>query len=931
MKKKIFTFLLALTASVGMSWATTTDLASITDNYTAQDGDILTGTLGVNVKISIADGATVTLLNANINGDKTWTTGEYAGLTCLGDATITIVGKNFVSGFYADELGNGYPGIYVPSGKTLIINGTGSLTAQSSTEEAAGIGARKDMSCGNIEIQSGKITAIASGEYGAGIGGAYNASCGNITISGGIVTAVGGDHCAGIGGGRRGANTNAGHCGNILICGGVVSATSGKHAAAIGGGRGNNNNYKTNCGTITITNTALKVYAEQGGDKGSTNTIGAGKYGNNVTVTIGGNTGVKNDDPYTYRTKEDGAIVVDYINAIGTVVYTQECKDKIDIARELYDALEDSQIDLVINYQTLIDAEAAYAALIPQPQIGPKEVLDLGTTGCVGEHYQLTGGGTNIYRTVGGVDNKMITIESLHGEIIDNISLKLYYYNVWTGYSVAASSGDVSSWNYDAYEDLVITNINATSVTLSRVGSGQANGYVMFEKVTINNSDEPQPQPEPEGDGKLTGAFTINADGDQILFSKGNLQYQASTTTWRFATNQYDMIGADNANISDTYTGWIDLFGWGTGNNPTNTSDQDEDYSTFVDWGVNAISNGGNEANLWRTLTIQEWGYLIQTRTNAADLKGQATVADVHGYVLLPDSWTLPAGLSFTASPNNWTTNVYTAEQWTQMEAAGAVFLPATGYRNPDIVYVDEKGWYWSSNVYTDIVAYDFEFTETNSRVFGSRHYFGQPVRLVTAAPTPTPTPQPAEDVNITPNVDPDHADVYYSTFYDSANKYALPAGVEAYVATLDGANLLLSKIAEAGQTIPADNAVILKSSVTPFTLSISDAEAVPVNAINSLQGTDESIATPANCYVLAGNDGVGFYHYTASMLNPHKAYVIYSGSQAPGRMRFIFDQATGVESVQRSAISSQKVIENGQLFIIKNGVKYNAQGQVVK
>jgi len=194
-------------------------------------------------------------------------------------------------------------------------------------------------------------------------------------------------------------------------------------------------------------------------------------------------------------------------------------------------------------------------------------------------------------------------------------------------------------------------------------------------------------------------------------------------------------------------------------------------------------------------------------------------------------------------------------------------------------------------------------------------------------------TPAPAEDVDITPNADPDHAGVYYSTFYDSANKYALPAGVEAYVATLDGANLLLSKIADAGQTIPADNAVILKSSVTPFTLSISDAETVPVNAINHLEGTDVSIATPANCYVLAGNDGVGFYHYTASMLNPHKAYVIYSGApnQAPKRMPFIFNQATGVENVQGDKVQSTKVIENGVLYIIKNGVKYNAQGQVVK
>ncbi|MBQ6724905.1 MAG: Ig domain-containing protein [Paludibacteraceae bacterium] len=194
-------------------------------------------------------------------------------------------------------------------------------------------------------------------------------------------------------------------------------------------------------------------------------------------------------------------------------------------------------------------------------------------------------------------------------------------------------------------------------------------------------------------------------------------------------------------------------------------------------------------------------------------------------------------------------------------------------------------------------------------------------------------TPAPAEDVNITPNEDPDHAGVYYSTFYDSANKYALPAGVEAYVATLDGAKLLLSKIADAGQTIPANNAVILKSTVTPFTLNLSDEEPVSVGD-NDLEGTDVQINTPANCYVLAGNDGVGFYHYTASMLNPHKAYVIYSGSnQAPHRMPFIFDAATGIENGEllNDENGVQKVIRDGRLIIIKDGVEYNAQGQVVK
>ena len=186
-------------------------------------------------------------------------------------------------------------------------------------------------------------------------------------------------------------------------------------------------------------------------------------------------------------------------------------------------------------------------------------------------------------------------------------------------------------------------------------------------------------------------------------------------------------------------------------------------------------------------------------------------------------------------------------------------------------------------------------------------------------------------EVNITPNEDPDHAGVYYSTSFDSANKYALPAGVEAYVADLSGANLLLTKIAEEGEVIPANVAVILKSSVDQFTLTVSDADAVTFTATNDLQGSDTQIATPANCYVLAGTNGVGFYHYNGTNLNPHKAYVIYSGSQAPRRMPFVFEQTTGVENVQNSDIRSQKVVENGQLIIIRNGVRYNAAGQNVK
>ncbi len=289
---KILTTPKSYTASNGysVSWKMTqgANLSKLTAAYTAQNGDKLTGTLGSNVKISIADGATVTLDGVSINASGSWTSGNYAGITCAGGATITLVGTNTVKGF-----ADGYPGIFASSGKTLVINGTGELNASSNGSYetgsgGAGIGGGNKMNCGNIEIQSGTVTATGN-QYGAGIGGGQDANCGNITISGGTVTATGGYRAAGIGGGRRGiggtlGNYDSGSCGNITISGGTVTATGGQNAAGIGGGRGNNVNYNSSCGTITITSGVTKVTATKG--SGATNSIGAGNFGTCGTVTI---------------------------------------------------------------------------------------------------------------------------------------------------------------------------------------------------------------------------------------------------------------------------------------------------------------------------------------------------------------------------------------------------------------------------------------------------------------------------------------------------------------------------------------------------------------------------------------------------------------------------------------------------------------------
>lgn len=226
----------------------------------------------------------------------------------------------------------------------------------------------------------------------------------------------------------------------------------------------------------------------------------------------------------------------------------------------------------------------------------------------------------------------------------------------------------------------------------------------------------------------LTGVFSVAAD-KQVIFSQGNLQYQASTDTWRFAEHQYDRVGnykagnvyvgstkCDNAQMSSTYDGWIDLFMWGaSGWNsdgagtyvyqpwtisgtylPQNLTGSFAD----ADWAWhNPIINGGitsagPAANVWCVLERSEWDYLIAREKGGKLLYGFGSIHDgvspVNGVFLLPDDWDWDSvdGESFET---NWTSatddNTYEANEltdlalWEKLENAGMVFLPTTGIR----------------------------------------------------------------------------------------------------------------------------------------------------------------------------------------------------------------------------------------------------------
>lgn len=267
-------------------------------------------------------------------------------------------------------------------------------------------------------------------------------------------------------------------------------------------------------------------------------------------------------------------------------------------------------------------------------------------------------------------------------------------------------------------------------------------------------------------EGTIPGLFSVSAT-KMVRFSKGNLQYIGSATTpyWKFADNQWIYLGTTTGQDSESETVDRDLFCWGTSgwNNgnllyqPYNTKNTNPssigygygpyDGSTYIidltgsyanaDWGVyNAISNGGNEQNLWRTLTVEEWVHVCNKRSTLSNIRYvMGNVSGVNGVILLPNDWrttvhTLTLG-------GNCASNTISSSDWEVMEVNGAVFLPAAGYRGGiSVSNLGGIGYYWS----TTCISYNVQlvksayFVSNNNGVdpfYGTYRNMGASVRLV--------------------------------------------------------------------------------------------------------------------------------------------------------------------------------------------------------
>ena len=471
-----------------------------------------------------------------------------------------------------------------------------------------------------------------------------------------------------------------------------------------------------------------------------------------------------------------------------------------------------------------------------------------------------------------------------------------------------------------------------------------------------------------------SGIFSVG-EGKYVQFSTGNLQYEVGTNTWSFASKQYEVIGGEaytgsnNTNYGMNepgYTGKLDLFGWSSdgkfGVNPSNT-DADYGYagSDFVDWGELVNETG------WYTLTKEEMNHILARTKDGKKLWALATVCGMNGLILLPDNWNTSITLDYGYVPANfnYTKNQIDDATWQTLEAAGAVFLPEGGTRvgghgnkdqgggpdefdaHDDYFHVDNvgsMGYYWlntqdTRDDYQDCASFlilpgwsdngtpndESDDKAHAPQVWSREKRRGNSVRLVKAI-EPTYTRD-----NQTTGA---YGTVCYKediVWCDGATLYE--------VAGKEGNKVIFDEVTTPEAGMP----YIFIADQEKVNFFCGSATATEAGEHNSLQGTFTQI-DPAVDNILVGN-----YMLVNNIIKKcgincgllaNRAYFVATDlegleapqSQMPGRRRISLNvtsenTTTGLDNITNGENTTIKVIENGQLIIIRNGEKFNAQG----
>lgn len=158
-------------------------------------------------------------------------------------------------------------------------------------------------------------------------------------------------------------------------------------------------------------------------------------------------------------------------------------------------------------------------------------------------------------------------------------------------------------------------------------------------------------------EGAAPEIYTVSYSSQKVYIARGNLQYNAASSDWRFAEDQTELLGKDASP-------WVDRFRYGT-----NSEGEIKSWNDNCDWGmVNSISNGGNIKGLWHTPTGSQWVGLFNNHKRAL-----ATIAGISGLIFFPDNWVTPIDKNIKMGGVEM--NMLTSQDWKILEDYGAIFL----------------------------------------------------------------------------------------------------------------------------------------------------------------------------------------------------------------------------------------------------------------
>ncbi len=173
--------------------------------------------------------------------------------------------------------------------------------------------------------------------------------------------------------------------------------------------------------------------------------------------------------------------------------------------------------------------------------------------------------------------------------------------------------------------------------------------------------------------------FTVDANGTKVKFAPGNLYWDGSA--FKFEADQWSFANTWNAShVSHFFWSKTASVAYAGSYSESGTTTSDEFFTNGQSFQV-----AGETAGTWRTLSKDEWGYLLNSRTNATNLRAWKELDNgtQKGLVILPDGTDASVMSCITSTAD--------------LETYGAVFLPAAGLRDgTGVYYAGSFGYYWS-------------------------------------------------------------------------------------------------------------------------------------------------------------------------------------------------------------------------------------------